>query len=279
MKNLEQMINETDSLLTPFPATAGKLSKYISDESAPISEIASVIQYDMNVSANVLRMANSVFSGTNRKIGSISDAIIRLGTGRILELLVGLFLKKQIKTPLPEYGYEESELWRHSVAAACAAENLNKHIKLAISGISFTAALMHDIGKIVLAPELRAHIKMFMSLVGEKNNWLEAEHHLFGFTHADIGAEIAKRWSLPLSIENAIRYHNSANGDTHPVTDSVRIANFVARVIGEGVGNEGMSMHIPIEVVERLNLTREKIELLCAETLQKYKTVLDFYDQ
>ncbi len=279
MKPLSEIVSHAEEL-DPLPPTAARLAQVIANEKSTIKEITEVVQYDQALAAEVLRMANSIFSASNRKIGSIRDAIIRLGSGRILELIVSRRVKGVMKQPLALYGYNEDDLWRHSVASAIAAENLSRYAKVDISGVSFTAALLHDIGKLLMVrvfPENTMQ-KILDCMEDRQVSWAMAEKEIFGYSHADVGAYIAKLWELPDNIEKAIRYHNTVNGDIDSVTDSVRVANVVARTIGQGVGLEGMSISIDSDITERLVLSREGIEKLCADTALKLEEVLAMYE-
>jgi len=279
MKTFNEVIADAGKL-KPLPHTAAKLAAVIADEKSTIDDVAAVIRFDQTLSAEVLKMANSAFSAASRSIGEVREAVIRLGGGRILEMIVSKRVRSVMAGPLEQYGYDESDLWRHSVASALAAENLGRYVKVPISGISYTAALLHDIGKLLMIQVVQKDDirKILDTINGKRISWAEAEAELFGFTHADIGAHIAKLWALPVEIETAIRYHNTFDTDVSPITDCVRVANIVARAIGQGIGYEGMGVSIDSAIAERLKLSRENFELLCAETAVRFKGVLALYE-
>jgi len=279
MKILNEIVTQSEKL-EPLPPTASKLARIVADEKSTINDATEIIQYDQALAADVLRIANSAFSASSRSIGNVRDAVIRLGSGRILEMLVSKKVKGVMKQPLSQYGYTEEDLWRHSVASAIAAEYLNNYVDVQISGVSVTAALLHDIGKLIMVrvfPESNMQ-KIWKMMDEKKVSWAFAEKELYGFTHADVGAHIAQLWKLPEKIEHAIRFHHIDNTDLDPVTDSVRIANIVSRAIGQGIGYEGMSVTIDSDITERLKLSRQNFERLCADTAQKLDAVLMLYE-
>lgn len=279
MKSLNEIIANAEQL-APLPLTAAKLAQVIADDKSTIEDATEVVRYDQALSAFVLRVANSSFSASNRTIGNVRDAVIRLGSGRILEMLISKCVRGIMKKPLAQYGYSEDDLWRHSVASAIAAENLNRYAKINISGLSFTAALLHDIGKLLMIrgfPENEMR-KIWDIMKDNHVSWADAEKELFGFTHAEVGAYMAQLWKLPEHIERAIRYHNTVDTDFDLVTDSVRVANVVARAIGQGIGFEGMSVAVDSNISERLVLSRENFEMLCADTAEKLEGVLAMYE-
>lgn len=279
MSIMQRVIQHAESL-EPLPITAAKLAQVVADEKSDIKDMADVIQYDQALAADVLKMANSAYSASTRTIGDVKEAVVRLGSSHVLQMIISKQVRSMMKQPLEQYGYGENELWYHSVASAVAAECLNKYINIKIPGIAFTAALLHDIGKLVMVqvfPE--ENMKRIWGIMSEKQvSCICAEKELFGFTHADIGAHMADFWKLPEDIVRAIKNHNIINKDFNPVTDSVRLSNIVARAIGKGVGYEGMSMDVDSDITGRLGLEREKYELLCAETLLKFEDVISEYE-
>ncbi len=245
MMTLSEIVTHAEHL-EPLPPTAARLAQVIADEKSTIDDAAEIVKYDQALSVEILKIANSTFSASNRNISSVREAIVRLGSGRILEMVISRRVRGPMKQPLTHYGYDEDELWRHSVASALAAEVMNRFITANISGIAFTAALLHDIGKLVMArvfPE-EAMRNVWQTMQQEQVAWAAAEQKVFGFSHADVGAHIAKIWNLPEPIASAIRNHHSIDTDLSPVTDSVRVANIVARAIGQGVGYEGMGVAV-----------------------------------
>jgi putative nucleotidyltransferase with HDIG domain len=280
MIEIASIIGEIKTL-EPLPPTAVKLVQLIGDDRSSVDEIGRVIEYDQALTAYVLKYANSVFSGSKRKIVSVKDAVIRIGAARITEQIVANHLQPKLKSPLIPYGYDESDLWRHSVAAATAAEMISSCTDVKISAASFTAALLHDIGKLIICRLVRGEDadniwKMMtdraMPCPGER-----AEKSVIGFSHAQIGAHIATEWGLPQPIVCAIRDHHEPSSEDL-ITDTVKIANVAARSIGEGLGSEGMSLAIDDNVARRMHLTHDSFENLCAKTLMRFKEVLLMFD-
>ena len=97
--------------------------------------------------------------------------------------------------------------------------------------------------------------------------WEDAERMVFGFSHADLGAMLAQRWESPEEIVLAIRFHHPQPGDqTYPIVDMVMVANVVARCIGEGIGSQGMEFSVDSTCRDRLGVTKEDLDWVCATT-------------
>jgi putative nucleotidyltransferase with HDIG domain len=278
-----QEIMKSVGELTPLPPTAPRLAQVISDANSTVDDVASVLQYDQALTLDILKYANSAISASSRTIATVKDAVVRLGGARVLERVVAHHVKGVMQEPLSSYGYSEKDLWRHSVAAAVAAEQLGTLTKSKSAGLSFTAALLHDIGKLILcrcAPE--QDMRGIFRLVFDdplKLTCEQAEKRALGFSHADVGAEVASSWQLPTDIVEAVRNHHSPGAAGEPVTDAVRVANIVARTIGEGIGNEGMSLAVDSGLAQRVGLSRDQFETVCAHSCRRLETVLSMFDR
>jgi putative nucleotidyltransferase with HDIG domain len=262
--------------LAPLPPTATRLAAVLASPSYSIDECAEVVRYDQALTVAIIKYVNSAFAAASYPIADIREAVVRLGGGRILRDLLAMHLKQNLSVDLPAYGYSESDLWRHSVAAAVAVEMLGRHVALPPAGLSFTAALLHDIGKLVLA---RAAPKndmeeIWKKVTVEKCTCQAAEKAVLGFSHAEVGAAVLTAWELPAGMAASVGNHHASADTGDPMTDCVMAANMVARSIGEGIGYEGMNIGADAGMGKRLGLSRDKFELVCMESRCRMQEVM-----
>jgi putative nucleotidyltransferase with HDIG domain len=279
MITLDQVIRDTRDL-PPLPPTALRLARALASKSYSVDECAEIIRYDEALTLEVLRYANSAFSGPARPIAEIREAVIRLGGGRILSELLARHLQPTMSAALEAYGYAEKDLWRHSVASASAAEVLSGLAPAPLSGLVFTAALLHDIGKLLLARAApkALMVNVWVQVAREGLSCERAERLVLGFSHAEAGAALAAAWEMPECIVHGIRFHHGGEeADFDPLTDCVMAANITARSIGEGVGHEGMSTGLDERVAKRMGLTRDMFERVCAQTAVRVREVIAFF--
>ena len=78
-------------------------------------DIVETISLDQSLTAAVLRQANSAASGNRVRIGTVRDAVVRLGMNMVLSIALSGHLSKQMTKAVPEYGLGAGELWKHSV--------------------------------------------------------------------------------------------------------------------------------------------------------------------
>jgi len=257
--------------LAPMPASVARLTQLVFDPAAEIPEVARIISLDPVLAASVLRWANSSWSASEVPIINVKDAVVRLGMAQLLKLAVGSRISGPMKMPFPGYELTEKELWRHSVAAGLAAERMGDFTSVPIHRAAFTAALLHDIGKILLEGHMDAEKigKMQILIDLEHAPYIQAEREVLGADHAEVGGQIARFLKFPDELIQAIEQHHSDHPDPAPLPAAVQVANTVAKLTGIGMGREQMNLQNDPTAPGRLGLEAGTLENLCAIVLDE----------
>jgi len=255
--------------LTPMPVSMVQLTHMAGDPKVDLTELAKVIEYDEALTANLLRLANSTWLAGMEPVMSVREAVMRMGTAKILKMVVGRHLAGSMSTAIPGYNLDEHEHWRHSVAAALAAEELSTLLYMPQPGLAFTVSLMHDIGKLILGRYLADElVSQIQQAVNEEHvSFVEAEHQIMGTDHAEIGAEIARYWKFPEPLINAIELHHNPDVQPEALIDLVHVGNIVARLMGVGLGCEELHLNTSQEAPKRLGVSPTLLEQVCVKVL------------
>jgi putative nucleotidyltransferase with HDIG domain len=265
-KKIASVINSFPGM----PGTAVKLLAMIDDPAMRVSQIEKILRQDPGLTANVLRLANSAYFGIPSKVGSIRQAVILLGLKRLIQMVIAACVSAIMDKPVPGYDLPPGELWRHSIAVSVAAEGLVKELKVDAGEEIFTAALLHDAGKLVLGEFVKDDFKQIETAISEGIAFETAESIVLGTNHADTGAQILTKWSLPAEIVNAVRWHHAPENaeQTSTMLDIVHVANFMSMMIGVGIGRDGLQHQPSVEVTERLGLKSNHLEKVASQTMQ-----------
>lgn len=279
MSELEKLLQEFNKL-EPMPVVATKLAAMVSNPTSTIDDITDVISYDPALVTNLLRWVNSALWAQNNPIVNIKDAVIRLGPGRILQIVVGKKVKSSMEKEIEEYGLDSGELWKHSIACAIASEELIRYLKIDLPTETYTAVLLHDVGKLVLkqliSPELQESILTLASSNG--TTYYEAELNILGFSHSEVGYRITKQWNFGESIAQSILNHHTPDNQISHMTDAIHVSNIVAKSIGIGLGNEALNLAGSVNSVKRLGLSRLGFEQLCFTVSEKLPEIVKLYE-
>ena len=232
MINLDELVKSA-SKLEPLPLSVTRLMKLLNNENVAIDEIEKIFSLDGVLTAQLLRQANSAFSGSRNQIGTISAAVIRLGFNNVMALAVSVSTEKQLSMSIPEYGMEEWDLWRHSQATRLATEAMKKVFKIAVPPEAPIAALLHDIGKVVLSRFLGPTELSILRQANQHNNIdQESEKEVLDIHHGELGGLIAQHWQLPDIIVRGIIYHHdpyNCTSEDNTICHVVCFANWAAK--------------------------------------------------
>ena len=231
--DLDALIEQANNL-APLPLSAARLASLVVDPDSHLASLTEVISLDLSLTVWVLRAANSARLAARSPITNVNDAVIRLGRGTILSIVVGAAARKHLQQPVPEYGLGENALWEHSVAAALVAETIERTCKVSVPPEAFAAALLHDIGKLVLGRFLDERTLELLNEAQEHGhlNPLEAEREILKVNHAELGGLVAQKWGLPDSIVKGITYHHQPEESDERICDVVCVSNDIAVATG-----------------------------------------------
>jgi len=221
--------------------------------------VTRTIEIDPGLTANVLRLANSAYFGFSGSVGSLRDAIVRLGTEQVTRTVMASAAASLMRrTAVKGYDLPEGELWKHSIAVAVASDQLASVLELDVPGYVFTGALLHDVGKIVLGTFVDVDAAPIMELAFDEHvPFEEAERRVLGIDHAEVGAKLLDRWNLPAPIVNMSRWHHEpeCSPGISPALDIVHIADALALTYGIGTGGgDGLNYRLSSKVFSRMQI-------------------------
>jgi putative nucleotidyltransferase with HDIG domain len=180
------------------------------------NSLGAIIARDMGLTAGVLKMVNSPFFGLSRRIESPQQAVSFIG----VSILKGLVIYEQIFKALNPANYPDFDverLWEHSLNAARCCKAVVKHEGGSGKELdsAFSAGLLHDIGKIVLAEGCsEEYVCALQKSRSENLPLVEAEVALLGVAHAEVGAYLLGLWGFPEPLVSAIAdHHEPSRGD------------------------------------------------------------------
>lgn len=253
-----------------MPATAAKLMPLLKNPDTSTAQIEDIVRYDPGLTANILKLSNSAYFGLPSRVSSVRQAIMLMGWKRLLQLVMTMCMSALMKKPIPGYDLPQGELWRHSVAVSVAADTLVQSLNLTNADEAFTAALLHDIGKLILGEFVSQDLEKIRQMVEKGISFEVAEFIVIGTNHADVGARILQGWSLPPELVNAVSWHHDPERcqDHCLISDVVHIANILGIMTGNGKGLETGATEPSFEAADRLGINKSAIEKLAAKTLE-----------
>ena len=262
-----------------IPGSAVKLMAMLEDPETSIEAVEEVLRMDPGMTANVLKLTNSAYMGLPAKVGSVKRAVMLLGMKKIGKLVMASCVGPVLDSSVPGYDLTSGELWRHSIAVSVAAEGLARELDLHGAEDIFTAALLHDVGKLVLGRFVQDDMAAIQAAAGSEISFEVAEKQVLGTDHANIGAQILSRWAFPADLVHAVQWHHDPDGggEARRTTDIVHVANVLCLMMGIGVGREGLQYQPSPAVTRRLGVNPMHLERIASQTLQWVEELADVF--
>jgi HD-like signal output (HDOD) protein len=231
--------------LPAMPKLYAQVSKELSSPNGSIDVVAQLIAQDPVMTAKILQVVNSAFFALGRQVSEPSDAVMFLGAERTrsLILLAGVFTQFEgVGCP----GFMPEPIWNHSLQVGALARTITmaetKNAKTAEA--AFTAGLIHDMGKLILAANVPAMCSAIEQLHKSKQlTQREAEMQVLGTTHAELAACLLGTWALPLPVLEAVAWHHHPTRSPDKgftLLTAVHAANVFAYELGCGTGTSAL---------------------------------------
>ena len=204
-----------------------------------LSTIGDAIQKDPDLTARLLRLANSPFFGFANRLSTVAEAVSLLGIQQIQDMIVASSVLDQFKG-VPDSLVNKDSFWRHSLAVGITARLLAMERRLPKPDKFFVAGLLHDVGRLVLLSQAAEWAqKVFECYQSEKILLREAEKKILGYDHQQIAAELLQSWSYPPVLVQAVAYHHTPNQSVSKLDAAVvHIADHLVNAMGIGSSGE-----------------------------------------
>ncbi len=206
---LEQFIGGIRSLPS-LPVLFTRLTALLEQDNTDCVKIAGVIEEDMAMAAQVLKLVNSSFLGLSREIETLEQAVAYLGLKMIRDLvLVQQLFSKCTREEIRDFQLDQ--LWEHSFKVATLARKIAvANNAPEIQESAYLAGLLHDIGKLILVRHIPENYRKIMENAEQSGGpCTKAEQELLGADHASIGGYLISLWGLPRSITEAVTLHHT----------------------------------------------------------------------
>jgi putative nucleotidyltransferase with HDIG domain len=270
-QQIKTLTKKIQSLPT-LPHVVEKLTKVVESPESTAKEVGKLIASDQVLGSKVLKLVNSPFYGFPGRISSISHAIILLG----FNVIKGVVLSASVFDLMER---SMMGLWEHSLGSAVTASTIARSLKMSDPEEISTAALLHDIGKVLVKVSLSGDYDSIISIVEkEKISFREAEVRVLGVDHADIGNWLTNEWSLPDKLITPITYHHLPEEAPRlkERASVVHIADSITRAFGVGFGGDPWVPKISKAAWSALDMDHHDLDALMRQVMIDLEEISTF---
>ncbi|MGA6925628.1 MAG: HDOD domain-containing protein [Desulfosarcina sp.] len=251
--------------LEPIPLVIHKVLDLAENPDASLKDLVEVVECDPAITANLLKTVNSSYMGLPVKVDSVHQAVSMLGLQQVVEMVLSQNLAANLNRSQKGYGLAEGALWRQSLAVAKVARSLARERDLMSLPAIYTAALLKDIGKVILHEFVADRLAAIQQVVAEKKlSFVEAENEVLGMDHTALGGMIAKQWNFSHHMIYMIENHHltvpASRND--PATATLYLADMVAMMVDTGIGVDRLAYHVYQDVFNDFFPDKQRVKTL-----------------
>ncbi len=284
-ETLFKQVLSSDSLPV-VPAVAASVLALSRDPDVDFSRLEEMISADPALVAKLLRMSNSAYFGSYKKVTSINEAVVRIGLKVTRMTVLSFCLEADINPKVPK-SFEIERFWRHALTTAVGARTLAERIWPAKRDDAFATGILQDIGMVALEcamPERYAEVlerrRTHASLRIE-----EVEQQVLGFTHAEVGAALLQKWGIPEEVYVPVRLHHDPDSGKAlgAGAETVRLARVLllcSRIshFFYGRDRDGSEAALAHEAREQFSLTRKELDGVLEQVTRDVRQICDLFN-
>jgi HD-like signal output (HDOD) protein len=218
--------------LPHVPDTHRRLTELLRDGGGSLQEATALVERDIATCGRVLQLANSAFFGRSREISSLPEAINYLGLRTLNALTIAAGAMSAFRVMPEPAGLSVAGLQARGAQVARVARHLVDDPRLQDDVVA--AAMLHDIGLLVLAAEEPDHLREVLRIAREEGRPLaDVEYETRGISHAEVGAHLLELWGLPHPLVEAVAYHHRPGRAPNPGLDAVTAVHVGIALVDE----------------------------------------------
>lgn len=260
-----------------LPSSVLQVMQMIEDPLCSAADLSRVITSDPSLAAKVLKLANSPFYGFRQKISNIPQAVTLLGFATLKNALLSAAVFDLFR--LTGTGFDMNALWKHSVGTATAAKLFAKRVRYPNSEKAFTAGLLHDVGKVVIARYLPSSLYTVMQVVHDEHlAMFDAEQKAIGLAHPSFGGWVLAKWGLPTALVEAVEFHHHPTRSkfAFDLAGIVYLANIMTHRGNIGCGGDTLMREVDPLVLEYFGLNEGTLHALQQTLISKRLEIESF---
>lgn len=271
---LQRLVSQLPSLPV-LPGLYFQLTRELDAPDVSLERIGQLIAQDVGMTAKLLQIANSAFFGLKREVSNPKDAALYLGVETLRSLVLSLHMFTQFR-PAQNLRLKHEALWSHVMQVGQLAKRIaqSEQQPQSLCNAAFTAGLLHEVGHLILATKLPQQYAETVALAEQEAIPLvEAEQHVFGVGHPEVGAYLLGLWGLPDAIVEAVAFHHEPSRGPASTTFTALTAVHVAdSLLGEPqVTEQSIAQDTPLDRVYVDELGLGKRITLWQESLTSQK--------
>ncbi|MCX8050204.1 MAG: HDOD domain-containing protein [Methylohalobius sp.] len=266
---------ESERDLVSLPEVVLHLQEAIADPRSTAQTVGAVIASDPALTARLLKLANSPVYGYGGRVDTVSRAVTLVGMEPLYHLALATCAVSTFRN-IPVQLIDMDEFWVQSAYCGVTGRLLAKQAKVLYPERLFIGGLLHAIGALLIYSKCPDQAReILLASQGKRSLVPLLEKDLLGFTYADVGAEIAKKWNMPAWLGEAIGSHLHPETASHYPFETalVHLADRLTDILVQGDAVEDILAEIPEEIMALSRLHKDQVAGVVTEVYLEFTEV------
>jgi HD-like signal output (HDOD) protein len=250
--NINQLFDKSRTLPV-VPRVLQELLISMGNPDQRVDALAQLIATDPAICARLLRLANSARYSAPQAVGSAYQAVQLLGLSNVRSLVISMGLMSSFANLPPE---QLQPFWQHSLCTATLARHWAA--PAGVDGeLAYTLGLLRCVGQLVMRQGMAAALQTLDAQTAPfAPERLAAERAAFGFSYAEVGAQLAQRWQFPVLFAQVMTAADAAvdNPQATKLADLLSLSAWQAWVSDEPLSDEQIDAMWPDALAQRVGV-------------------------
>lgn len=276
---VNKLISGIPPSLGSYAPVLDEIETVLESPECSLVTVGEAIEKEPDLTARLLRLANSSFYGFSSRVSTVTEAVSLIGIQQVQDLILASSIISQFNGMAAEFVSMES-FWEHSFACGIASRELASEKRLPKADKFFIAGLLHDMGRLILysrAPQSAQ--KVFELYHQEKILLTDAEKRVLGFDHQQIASAVMQLWRFPNNLVQAVAYHhNPDSADLARVEAAVvHLADHLTNAMQLGSSGERYVPPLNMRAWETLGVATSVLPGIVASIDEQLEAVQDVF--
>jgi HD-like signal output (HDOD) protein len=179
------------------------------DPKSSAADLANIILSDHNLTARILKLANSAFYAEfSGKVATVTQAIVLMGFRTVRNVVMSIAIHDTFTNSSKIKNFNFRRFWTKSIGCGVIGKSLAKACRYKVPEEAFIAGFIHDIGKVIFSQVFRNEYPRIEKLIEAGEDEVQTERDLVGTDHCVVGAWFGRKWNLPEQIIAPIAHHH-----------------------------------------------------------------------
>jgi len=246
-------------------------------ENVDIKKLIRMIESDVMLTANILKMINSPYYGFKQKISSISQAVTLFGSRKIYALVIHFAIGNQLKADTAIYGFNNAQFNEMCILQSSLMMQWYAKIDLRDTHILTSIALIMESGKIIISKELHAseYLEEYRKGFLACTNIQDFEQEFLGTTSYYLSSVLFEHWDLePLYVKVLKNLDISSQNDKEidvVIQQYINALDVIRTAINLKEVLTNQSIKKAVQKVRDMKLDSERFEAVALRIKKKYE--------